>query len=264
MLVKPTRKEDGHLVTKAKQIGYVAKDMGMQHFSAPYLYGLNLAQLRQYGLENAQVRTHNVFKRRVMIRPASWAEMVAKYEQANLYPLCKHMDCIQVIRIMLMTDKYVLDPKWVAASGTSAFLLRAGNAFRKILCLSHQRKNIDIESIARAVGKGRDEPGTPFSSEYSKRNTAFDKMSPQGARKRAKRLYRIRSEAIAQQNGNNEQGLVDGDSDVDGSDSDLEMSQLGATDDSEDDADPETVDSDMDSDLLAGTGAENVENGENQ
>jgi hypothetical protein len=222
------RKEDGHNLTKEKQLGYTAKDIGKRWFHAHYLRNVTLQQLGDYGRAYQQVAGHNVFKGKVKLNPATYMDPVSKYEHSNLYPLSQQMDTTQVVRVMLNTGKYSLSPNWLAASGGFAAPLRATNAYRKINYMCRRGKKVDIDSVARVLSKGRDTADSAFVQEFDKRKREYDTMSVHGAKVRARRLLRRRNEEAAAAHGAIADVGVHENSDQE---TDFDLDQLGATDD---------------------------------
>jgi hypothetical protein len=180
----------GGEVTLERQIGYVAKDYGKRHFAVVYLKNITHDILRARGAAYAQVRGHNMFHGKTELKPYSLWSAVSRWEHGNLYPMNKIMNMYQVIRFMLLTDKYILSGNWIVPlSGRSS--PRAADAWRRMLTKWRMLREIDIWDVVCVIARNDYTPGTEAHEVMCDRHTKFDDMSLDYAKRLSRRALQL-------------------------------------------------------------------------
>jgi hypothetical protein len=225
-------RDPGGEVTVERQIGYCAKDYGKRHFQTVYLKNITHDVLRARGAAYAQVRGHNMFHRKTELKPYALWGTLSRWEHGNLYPMNRIMNHYQIVRFMLLTDRYVLSGAWIVPmSGRMSG--RAAEAWRRIYHRWRMFREVDIWDVVCVLAKNEYAPGTEAYEIMRDRHSKFDDMSLDMAKRVSRRALQLLEPHL-------QDGVVVGNIDVD----EMLAQQLDAD---PDDVDPLLEDTDMES-----------------
>jgi hypothetical protein len=151
-----------------------------------YLKNITHDILRARGAAYSQVRGHKMFQGKTELKPYSLWSTVSRWEHGNLYPMNRIMISYQILRFMLLTDKYMLSGNWIVPlAGRSS--PRAAEAWRRILVRWRMEKEIDIWDVVCVVARNDYTPGSEAHEVMCDRCTQFDEMSLDYAKRLSRR-----------------------------------------------------------------------------
>lgn len=205
-------------VTVERQIGYCAKDHGQPHFDVDYLRGITHDVLRARGAAYAQVRGGNVFHSKTELKPYTMWSVVAKFEQGNLYPLNCILNIYQVVRLMLMSKKYMLAPTWCAPY-SGRFAVRATHAWVSITRDLRMYDKVDLYDVVSVLTRGEYGAGSESYEYMVGRDERFDDISLDEAKRMSRRAHQILQPHM-------QHGVVVGDVDIDAAFADLQAPEV--------------------------------------
>ena len=143
-----------------------------------------------------QVAGYNVNKKKVVLYPFNYYQVVQRWEQANLYPLNGLLNVFQVVRFMLLTGHYALSYKWATASAAFGIPYSTVAAMRNIEFLYRRKQNIDFFKVVEVMTAGKWGPDTAAGADLPLRNTAFDTMSAKDAVSCARQLLQAMNQNV--------------------------------------------------------------------
>lgn len=163
-------------VKREPMLGYPLKEMGNAWCQTIFKHNMSQARMRECRDAHAAVVGYNVFKRRSLLLPTGWMDVVIKYEQLNCYPLCYMMHTVHVVRFMLLDGRHAFSPKWLDATGGSAVDQKATAAFRRIvIMLRMQLQHVYVSDVFDVMNRGREIKANKES--YDRRDQDYDSMS---------------------------------------------------------------------------------------
>jgi hypothetical protein len=141
-----------------------------------HCYNMTNARLAECRDAHLIVAGYNVFKKRTLIYPSAWKEVVNRYEHGVMWPLCTAMVSSQKIRFMLMEGSYALSPKWLDATGNNAVDNVATESFDNIITmLRWGLRTVYVNDIEQVLSRGRKATGSKET--FQNRDVSFDNLT---------------------------------------------------------------------------------------
>lgn len=135
-----------------------------------------------------QVAGHNVNKKKTELVPFTYYTTLQRWEQTNLYPMCILMNYFQVVRLMLLTQRYCLSYKWVSGSSQHGAPAASVQAMRSIDFHMRRSENIDVFDVVTVMTSNKFGPGTAAGEMMTDRRQMFDNISVQDAMMYSRKL----------------------------------------------------------------------------
>lgn len=131
-----TRRKEDDFVKRETMLGYPLKVMGNRWCETVFMLNMSAQRLRECRDAHQAVVGYNVFKRRSMLLPTGWLDIVVKYEQLYCIPLSLMMHATHVVRFMLLDGGYAFSPKCLDASSGAAIDQTAMDSYRRNINVS--------------------------------------------------------------------------------------------------------------------------------
>jgi hypothetical protein len=145
--------------------------------------------LADRGTHYQQLHGHNIHAKKIELAPYTYGKQLLTWEQAHLYPINLTIVSAQAVRFMLLSDKYYLSWKWAAADHKMGIPASTLAALRRIHFNFRRDGEVDVWDIAFVLSKGQSDSSTM--DEMRERQRAYDTMSLNVVRKKAKRVLRV-------------------------------------------------------------------------
>jgi hypothetical protein len=180
------RQENDRGYSRTSALGYACKEMGNAWSRNVHCHNMSNARLAECRDAHLIVAGYNVFKKRTLLYPAGWKEVVSRYEHGIMWPLCTTMISCQKIRFMLLEGTYALSPKWLDATGNNGVDNVAAESYDNILTmLRWGLRTVYVNDVEQVLSRGRKATGSK--DIYENRDTSYDNMTME----EMKRLNRV-------------------------------------------------------------------------
>jgi hypothetical protein len=125
-----------------------------------------------------QVAGCNVFKKRTVLHPSGWKEIVTRCEHSTLWPLNIMMHDSQIVRFMLLEQTYAFSAKWLDATGNNAVDQVASASYARILnMLRWEIRTVYVNDVQQVMTRGRKQVGQQQQDMFDERDMRFDNMT---------------------------------------------------------------------------------------
>ena len=159
-------------------LGYPLKEYGNRWCHTVFQHTMSTQRLLEWRDAHQAIVGYNVFKRRQLLQPTWWFDLVIKHEQLFCFPLSVTMHTVHILRFMPLDGKSAFSPKWLDASAGASMDQRAAQSYRQIVnIMSLNMGHVFLHDVYTVLNRGMSNTGNH--EDFEGRDTCFDSMSLQ-------------------------------------------------------------------------------------